>query len=454
MSTERARPMGAGRRALRGAWALAAVAAGIGSTSHLALGQGRPEGQPGVQQTGRVRGEGMGRGLAGPGGRFGGMGGFGQNPSINDRQLSKYLDLVSASEAQRESAKALMEGYRDQIETLDDAAREKRRELGEKMREGPDPELFAQMRTEMEKSRAARDKAEKAFLGDVRALLTPEQASSWPRVERAVRRDQGMSRGFVSGERLDVIRVVEEAGLAPGDAKAMAPTLDSYEQEVDRAIVERDQAYEAARTAMGEAMRNGEPEAADGAFEKGRAAAMKLRDINRKYARQVLDQAPEGKKAAMELAIKRANHPEVYRETPTDRRLAAAEKLAGLDASQQSALQALREKHGRERELLNDQLAAAMEAQEANFNPREMMGRGRRGGGPGGGDGEGPFADLREKRRELERSTGDALKGVLKPEQMEQLPQAMPGESEDGDRPLRRTRDRRAPGGAPPPNEI
>lgn len=346
------------------------------------------------------------------GGRFGGMVGDMMAP-VTTRQVDRYAEMLGLDKEQRETLKALHEGYAEQARAVQEKNREAMRSLGEQMRESEDREgLMEKMQKSIRDARDARRDQDRAFNADVQAILTPEQAAKWPTVERMQRRESSMRRGFISGERVDLVELVEQTKV---QGEAVKPLLEQYEVELDRELVRRNEWQERQFERMGELRQEGDFEAIQKLIEEGRGLTVKVRDVNRKYARQIAETLPAEQRGAFEEGFKRASFPDVYRPAPVSDQIEAAFKLRDLTPEQKEKLESLRASHEKSTTAVNEKLAAAVEAAEMSFNIADM-GRGR-----GQGE-ESPAAVLRREKRELNRETGESLRKVLTPEQAAKLP--------------------------------
>lgn len=375
----------------------------------------------------------MGRGMGG------GPGMGGQMPEITSRQFDRYAKMLALTDEQKSAAKELFEGYRNEIRQHDDAMRKQRQEMMEKFRENRDPSVFEGMQAEMTKQRDKREATTKAFMNDFKVILTADQEATWPRVERAQRRDQSMARGRLAGENVDLVHVVDEAQLDADTMKKVAPMIEQYETEVDRELTSRNAVFEDSMTKGREAMRDGDMEKGQELFAKARDASVKVRDVNRRFARQIADALPPEKKGAFELAVKKASFPQVYRDTAASKQLTAAEKIADLSPEQKTSITELKARYEREIATTNDKLAQAIEERQMEANIGQMF-RGR------DNDEEDPVNDLREKRRELGNTTTASLQKLLNEKQREHLPSADEEEEDDGPG-FRRGMGGRRPGG-------
>lgn len=398
--------------------------------------------------------------MGGPGGgMFGDRNPF--DPPIESSQLERYAKILGLDADQKAAAQALLEAQIGEFNPTAKAAREKMESVREAFRESRDPSVWRDMGQVMEDMRTKRAAVEKKYFADLKSLLTDEQAAKFPIVERAHRRETTMGRGFMSGERVDLTTLVDKQNLTEAQKKEIAGTIEQYELELDRELVKRNEMWEEGMTAMRAAMEKGggpmammeDPKMAE-LFTKGRDAAIKLRDVNRRFARQLESSLPEDKRAAFADEVKRQTFPMIYRPTYATRVIEAAEKMTDLTEAQKSSLAAMKDSFSREIGAMNAQLeAATLEAEEA-WTPGSMM----RGGGNEKTDG------LRKSRRELVDGTVGKVRELLTEDQRSKLPErgddfqvqggpaGGPG-GQDGDRPRRR-RDRdgaAAPANTPAP---
>lgn len=433
-----------------------AAPAGLAQTAPTPPRQGNTQGeaQPENRER-RQRGDRENRGSGG--GMFGRMG----DAPISATELERYASILGLTESQKAVAKDLHEAYLAETEEFSRNQREAFSALREEARD--DPSVFSKMGEMMQAARAKRQAMESAFLTDMKATLAPEQQGKWESVERTRRRDRSMSRGLMAGERLDVVRMVEALKLSPEQAAAVTPVLDQYEIDVDRELVVRNQVFDKAQEGMREVMGGGDLTKMQEMFEQGRAAAMKVRDVNRRYARQIEAQLPEEKRAAFAEAVRRQSYPMIYRPSQTSRLVEAVNAMADMTGEQKQTITEINERFTREYAAVSQQLEVAQNRVEENLTAQNIMaamGGGRGGGGGGGGGGVWSLmnspeaAELRTKRRDLDQATAERIQAVLTPEQRAKLPERNARDGGGGGEPPRRQR--RGGGAGPeqaPPNQ-
>jgi len=356
----------------------------------------------------------------GGGGRRGG-GGMGQmmgaqmDAPLEAADLERIAKLVGLSKDQQEAANALLSGYMPEFQTKADEQRKLMDELREQFRETRDPSIWQDAAPKFQAFAKYRDGWEQKVLADVSGLLSPEQSGSWPRVERMRRREGTMQQSFVAGERVDLVRLVEGLELSKEQMSDVQPTIEAYELELDRDLAERNKAREEAMGQAAELMRNGEMDRLQEMFSANREKSVKVRDVNRKFARQLQNLVPVEKQGKFDGEFKKQSFPMVYREYYPVRALDAAVAMPELEATQRDAIGAVRETYRRDEAALNGRHEKAWEENEASMSVGRMFM-----GGMGQSD---ALREIREARQSLETETLNKVKAILSPEQFAKLPE-------------------------------
>ncbi len=348
------------------------------------------------------------------------------DPAINSEQLEKFSGMLKLSDDQHDAAKALFDGYFQSHQARAEKMRTVMEDARETFRESRDPSVFQEMGEKMRAFREESQKAEKGFMDDVKSLLTPEQEPAFASVERARRREAGMRRNpmSVSGERADLIAIVEKLKLPEEAHAGLVPVLDSYEQDLDRELVKRDELREKAEGQQQQifaAMRGdggGDMAAIEKMIKENREAMMRVREVNRKYARQIESLLPADSAPTFALEFKKASFPDIYRDRYAARVIAAAEKME-LTEEQRNGIAAVRDSYTRDSDGLNKQNEAATEEREANFTLQNMMG--------GGGMNTERMQELRQQRENIENTAVKKVQDLLTAEQKAKLPERREG---------------------------
>ena len=361
----------------------------------------------------------------------GGFGGFGGSASINSRDLTQYTEILRLTEDQTDVVQILFEEYTQETRDLSQELRSQMESMREAMRSGEGGGDFSRFRTVGEQFGQRRQALQDRLLGDVRVMLTEDQSTQWPRLERAIRRNQSLRRGFLSGERVDLTRVIGQVELSDEQLAQVGTVLDGYEVDLDRALVARDEAQTRAMEQAREVFRSGDTDAGEELFEKQRKMSARVRDVNRRYAREIEGLLAGDHKARFQDAYKRSSFPQVYRPGRGQRVMELITAYEDLTEEQRDSIASIRETYERDVSRVNEQHAAAIEESEMSMTVRDMFrmrgrgGRGQTGGGRGnrgdrgdrgdrGGRGDrdaGPGAEFVQKKRELDAHTVESIQG-------------------------------------------
>lgn len=409
--------------------------------------QGGQGGQGGQQPDGgnqEPRQRGGGGGFGGGGGP-GGFGGRAMEPSVTSKEMDQYAQMLGLNKSQKEAVDLLFDAYQQDFNTAAKDMRDRMEKLREEARDSGDAAGWQAFGDEMTKFRNKRQEMETAFFSDIKATLSPQQQEKWPAVERLRRRERTLNRGLMSGERVDVVKLVDDLKLTPEQMKAVTPVLEQYQVELDRELIPRNQLFDQGQNRFREMFQGGDMTEIQKNWDQARAASIKVRDVNSKFARQVEQLLPEDKQPEFAQAVRRESFPQIYRPSNATRLLDAAAAMTDLDASQKQAITTLKESFTREYSALSKQMEQAYSTREAAITPADVMGRfggGGGGGGPRGGGGFGmvdsqELTDLRDKRRDLESQTADKVRSLLTEEQAAKLPSRDRG-GDNGDQPRRR----------------
>ena len=375
--------------------------------------------------------------------QFGGRGQWRRmmEPTITSEELERYAGVLSLSDDQVAFANDLLVGFQrdhsevaERIELVFEGAREE-------FRETRDRRVWEEMGKVLEKLGEEIEGQEKVFFDDFQLVLNEDQLSQWPRIERMRLRISTLDRGgLVSGETVDLTAIAEDAEWTPGVREAASPVLQRYELEMHSALTERNEVYDEGQERATELWMAQDFDTIEELFEDAREAAVRLRDINRKYAAQVERVIEEEEaRSAFAVAFKERSFPRVYSDTVVDRGFATVEEMSDLSEDQRSQVGDLKARFARELATVNDGLAKAIEENELERSAMQMFGR--------QGQPE-PVREAREARSDLVERYEGQLRALLTEDQARRLPEREDrdwrragGEGEEGER----RRDRRRP---------
>jgi hypothetical protein len=262
-----------------------------------------------------------------------------------------------------------------------------------------------------------RHDAEDALLADLRALLTEDQQERWPPVER-MRRREGIvltqSRSSTLWHRVDLVKIVEKAGLSESERVAIAPVMEEYELLLDKPLAEL-------RAMWGEEMRwpkERQEREAKALEERSRDIGSRLTPLNRRYAKQVMTLLDPVTAENLDDAVRRVAYSRIYElPRPSIALVAAVEKVDDLTEDQAAKITAIKGVYVRDSALLDKARSAALDGCEddaARWWNDDLQ-----------RDGMNPWLtaweDTEATRKALEKKTDDAVMAVLSPSQREKV---------------------------------
>lgn len=350
----------------------------------------------------------------GPGGRI-------SQPDVTTEELSRIGEMLSFTDDQTAAVKELHSAYLAEVKALADEVQKVSEAARNEFRESRDPTVWRDLGKVMQKYEDKKESLTDGFMSDLRLVLTPEQDSQWPNVERFHRRYSTMGEnGLVSGENVDLVEAVRTLDLSPDTEQKVDPLLKQYAVEVDRALIERNKDYEEGLSQGRTLFFERNFDEMEKIFEKSRDAAVKVRDVNQRYARQVINLLDTQQAAKLQKEIDKRSFPQVYRETYTEKAFDATSGFQGLSADQKKQISDLRSSFERDLATANKKLADAIAESEMNRTVRSLFGWGRR---RGGNDEPDAVRAARQAKQDLDRRMLDQLRSALGPDLAAKLPE-------------------------------
>lgn len=348
--------------------------------------------------------------------------------------IDEYSALLNFDDAQKTAATALFDAYTADFNKARDTMNDGFKKVREDFADSQDPSVW--QRDLPKVMEAYNDKAkalDSQLLKDLRDLLSEKQSGTWALVERAHRRRQSVPRGMLSGEGVDLIKIVNDLKLTKPYPDALQQALDRYSSEFDSALSKRDTeradlskdlpgAGGGARRAGGNPF-NFDMEAIQKAMTGMRKAGMPVRDINDRFATVVEQALPSNKQTEFAEQVRKAKYPQVYSEPYLIKAIAAAEKFSDVTPEQKKSFDEIKAAYLRDIEPANKTWATEISKAEADGGGDEMMANVARMMSGGEDAQQSDVAKARAARRKLDKDALDKLKAVLTEAQRDQLPE-------------------------------
>lgn len=360
---------------------------------------------------------------AGGGGGAGAAGGEGPNVSV---EIATPEGVEMSDEMRKqleEQVKAMQEKIQKQMEE-----RAANGELGR----GPMRMDVEEMKKQNEQVRAAAEKFKKdkadlkqRFLGNVRGQLDAEQIERWPKLERTLTRQKTLKLGRLDGERTDLFSITRSMGL-PDDARDnLSQLLNEYEVSLHDALVRRNAFLEDANQKVDDAVGAKDFKKALSTIDRAADLRIAVRNTNQQFAERMSQSLGAGLGEGLKERYLKVSYPRVYRVTTGQRILEKARLLEGLSAETQSEVDALHEAYLRELGVVNETIRQAIDRHQPRESREgiEHMQKMQAGERPAPIHmGDDPVREVMRQRTALDERYVTALKGLLSPEQMAELP--------------------------------
>jgi Spy/CpxP family protein refolding chaperone len=365
-----------------------------------------------------------------------GRGGMGEG-KVTAAEIEQFGKMLGLDKTQSDAIKDLHQAYDAEYEQASKSTQDKMEKLRQEAQDTQDWSSMMKDAQELnEKFQTKAADLEKSLMSDFKALLTSDQASKWPTVERAHRRNKSLSGGFpgmgLAGEGVDLIKMVDELHL-PKTPEAVSQSLERYEAEMDQALVERDGRRKELYDQMspfgskkdGKGGGGGMPDFSKigEMMTEMRKTGIKVRDLNDRYSTLIASGLPDEKRDDFTARFKKEKFPQIFRESYPLKALTSAAAFKDLKDDQKTAIADLTSKYKREADAANERTARATVDAEKDGGGSDMMGGFMRmmNGDQGGDDSE--LSQAKKAKRKLDTDTLDQLKTILTPEQADRLPE-------------------------------
>lgn len=349
-------------------------------------------------------------------------------PDLSQRDLKVIIRVLGLKGDSLTALQSLYDGYAGTLAAEGAAVREFVAEVIEKAETMQNVDLLDPARKRIDEWNKRSEQIKKTFLDDLKSLLTREEESRWPIVERELRRIRYVSSGLLSGENVDLVRLTEDVVGESGATGELAELLNRYSDELDHAIVARKKALDERKEEYTKSVKS-DPAKARAAWAAINDERLKVQGLNDRYARLIAGLVPAEKKQAFERKWFEACYPAVCRPTRVDEYLKDARELQSLKPEQKAELKAIaaayEEKVWQQRQgmaaawrrfeaenrtkTLEDAIAGTKEDRHQQYNGAWMPDTH-------------PIVTTRKERLELDREFRRKIDAVLSAEQREEVP--------------------------------
>jgi hypothetical protein len=271
------------------------------------------------------------------------------------------------------------------------------------------------------------------FITNTKAVLSEEESARWPALERRLTRDKTLPRGRLSGESLDLLRLVSDLALDPTATETVKALLSDYELQLDEALRRRNDYLAESQNQMLRAAQSQDATASVAIVEKQAELRVGVRNVNDQFAQALFAALPPEPGKQFMQNFQTRGYSRVYRETQAQRAIKAAYELPGITPETIASVKALETAFLGELAGMNEHLVGVLRENEpVELRQQAQQRAARLNPGIEVAESQTTTRDEFAKRGELGRRYLDQLKALLTPEQWESLPDG--GPMEEGER--------------------
>lgn len=365
------------------------------------------------------------------------------SPEIREKFQSSFQDTEEVIRRRRDEAAAagrelsqedVQAIIQERIVRVTDQIREMRQASGA---EAETQKVMGELIEKVDGWRSERDRMRVQFIESVQAQLRENQQTMWPAFERLLDREKTLPRGQISGESVDLLRVLDSLELEEADFAKTASVRESYELRLAQALKARNEFLSQSEPRLLRAMQSFDVKTGIDIVKKQVALRVALRDVNEEFRPIIAAELPEAIAPEFTREALMAGYERAFRPTRADEVFAWAQKLE-LEDSAVEQLRELELLYQQELDVAGQKLVATMKKEEpqeqirqaerfagfltGNFGPGGPGGGGP-GGGFGGGRGQDPVRTGIRERRDVGEKYIERIAAVLTPEQAAEMPQ-------------------------------
>jgi len=321
--------------------------------------------------------------------------------------------------ADAETRSRLLDDFQKQVRELQNELQDTSRSDA-----AQDPELTRQtgeiLQSWEQRKRQIRTKLE----SNTQTVLDAGQAARWTALDRTLRRRKTIGRGQLSGESVDLTRLVDELAFEPATAAPLAEVIDAYEIDLDGALRARNDGADATRDEQLRLLR-------EGVFDLGKSIGrdrvelhVAVRDVNEAYVQRLIAALPEAAASRLRHAYNIRAFPRVYRATRGTRAFDAAKQVQGLGEETAETIGSLEAAYRAQLAQMNDRLREVIRRNEPDEHRRRFERLAAAGKGKRLDPAEDPIRALYDARREFDSQYITNIEGLLTEEQLAQMPRS------------------------------
>lgn len=344
-------------------------------------------------------------------------------PDFLPRDLPVFVDALALEEWQRPILETLLDDYKTNFDTAAEGVRSSMGSLKDVAANTSPDKIIELISKPLVSWSDEKKKLRADFLESVRSQLSDVQLESWPRLERALRREKALPNGELSGESLNLVLIAREIDAPPLVVDGASAAIDAYEVRLDEALAVRETELEATIASKLRAMQPGDNRQLVAIEERIMQRRLVVRQAQEEGMASIRDAlgsefGPKFEKRALRRAF-----PQVYGPDPVTPLFDAAFALTDLTPEQTQRLTDLRTSFESEHGSLQTRYADTIRRTEPEEPKRraEMLAAKAAGGTPKFSE-PAEIEAIKNQRQEFYTRTRAAIAEILNDSQKELVP--------------------------------
>ena len=268
--------------------------------------------------------------------QFGAQAGFADSfrPEFLDRDMPLFVEILKLEDWQRPIVEVLLQDYMISFDSGVEDVKNKMRALQGRIGNArPDAvmELILEPLAAWDTERAALGAL---FLNNIKAQLTSDQISRWPRFERTLRREKELPKGELMGESVDLYTLVRTMRFPFEVEAGLDPILVEYALALDSALSVRAAKISSLQEEIKDAMAGMNFEAGLRATDQIMSTRVNVRRVQDDYIEKISASLPKEFGEQFRHAALLNGYPRAFRPTPIPRLIESIRSLPDLSDSQ------------------------------------------------------------------------------------------------------------------------
>ena len=364
-----------------------------------------------------------------------------ERPTMTYAEFQQYASVLELDDSQQMLGREFVTTYLDQFESAQQERKEKIEDMAEEATATGDFSIYSKEMPDLHQNwqRTAK-RLEDELISNLKSMLNEDQVELWPTFERERRRAELLPDGRLGGESIDLIALLRSADLELDEntLAAIAPSIETYAEQIDLALQNRDREIKVLREEWYTAMVN-DKDRARKLWDDATDARAVVRDFNQRsrdgFMNELVELDQSQAASKLEDLYNRQAYPLAFEQTKAEEALDKIATLEGLSADQQQQVAQVESDLAARLDEFSRRLMIEIRKEEQEFPEflqHMQIDNGTEGGQivtlniltTGENESEERYDGLLHQRYDASKAAVARMKTILTPEQWQALPDA------------------------------